>query len=57
MNYCSKCGDPIEQNEKFCNKCGNPIQINNVNQNNQQFGGQQVNNNYNQQNMNHYEHP
>lgn len=52
MNYCSKCGDPVEQNEKFCNKCGNPIQINNVNQNNQQFGGQQVNNNYNQQNMN-----
>ena len=52
MNYCSKCGDPVEQNEKFCNKCGNPIQINNVNQNNQQFVGQQVNNNYNQQNMN-----
>ena len=52
MNYCSKCGDPVEQNEKFCNKCGNSIQINNINQNNQQFGGQQVNGNYNQQNMN-----
>lgn len=28
MNYCNKCGDPIEQNEKFCNKCGNSLQIN-----------------------------
>ena len=21
--FCSKCGDPIEQNETYCNKCGN----------------------------------
>ena len=40
MNYCNKCGDPVEQNENFCNKCGNPIQINSINQNNQQ----QINN-------------
>ncbi len=26
MNYCNKCGDPVEQGEKFCNKCGNPLQ-------------------------------
>lgn len=23
--FCSNCGDPIENNEKFCNKCGNKI--------------------------------
>ncbi len=28
MNYCNKCGDPVEQNEKFCSKCGNPLQNN-----------------------------
>lgn len=26
MNYCNKCGDPIEPNEKYCNKCGNHLQ-------------------------------
>lgn len=23
--FCSRCGDPVEPNEKFCNKCGNPL--------------------------------
>lgn len=23
--FCGKCGDIVEQNEKFCNKCGNPL--------------------------------
>ena len=35
LNYCSKCGDPIEPNEKFCNKCGNPLQTNLINMNSQ----------------------
>lgn len=34
--FCSKCGDPIEQNETYCNKCGNYVGSNtqNVNFNN-----------------------
>lgn len=28
LNYCNKCGDLVEPNEKFCNKCGNPLQAN-----------------------------
>ena len=23
--FCSKCGDPVEQNETYCNKCGNYV--------------------------------
>lgn len=40
--FCSKCGDPIEQNETYCNKCGNYVGTNaqNVNFHN-------VNNNLN----------
>lgn len=25
MKYCSKCGDIVEDGERFCNKCGNPL--------------------------------
>jgi len=25
MKYCSKCGDIVEEGERFCNKCGNPL--------------------------------
>lgn len=39
--FCSKCGDPIEQNETYCNKCGNyvgnntqSVNFNNTNTNN-----------------------
>ena len=24
--YCNKCGNQIEQNQKFCSKCGNVIE-------------------------------
>lgn len=47
LNYCNKCGDPIEQNEKFCNKCGNPLQTNfidNISQSNSIFLNNQNNN-------------
>lgn len=46
MYYCSKCGDPIEQNEMYCNKCGNYIgntvnnNLNNTPSNNYQFNNQ-----------------
>lgn len=33
--FCSKCGDPIEPNEKFCNKCGNPLNVPQNSQTNQ----------------------
>lgn len=29
--FCSKCGDPVEQNETYCNKCGNYVGFNNQN--------------------------
>ena len=48
---CTKCGAENNANERFCRNCGNLIAEQQF-QNNQQFGGQQVNNNYNQQNMN-----
>ena len=58
MNYCNKCGDPIEINEKFCNKCGNPLQTDN---NNQSVGNNSyVQNTYErniQQNQNMYQQP
>lgn len=25
MKFCTKCGNPIEENVKFCTKCGNPM--------------------------------
>lgn len=32
MNFCNKCGDVIEKDEKYCNKCGNYLgNINNQN--------------------------
>ena len=68
--FCSKCGDPIEQNEKFCNKCGNPLNVpqsnltnqniatlnqNSLNNSNNNYVTQNVNNNYqNPQPINNY---
>lgn len=26
MSFCSKCGNPLEENSKFCAKCGTPVQ-------------------------------
>lgn len=68
--FCSKCGDPIEQNEKFCNKCGNPLNVpqsnltnqniatpnqNSLNNSNNNHVTQNVNNNYqNPQPINNY---
>lgn len=50
--FCSKCGDPIEQNETYCNKCGNyvgnntqSVNFNNtVTNNNSNFYNNQPNN-------------
>jgi len=28
MNYCSKCGNIVEEGELFCKKCGNPLSVN-----------------------------
>ena len=28
---CKKCGNEIQEGEKFCGKCGNKIEINNNN--------------------------
>lgn len=25
MKYCTKCGNPVENDENFCTKCGNPV--------------------------------
>lgn len=25
MMHCSRCGDPVDADEKFCNKCGTPV--------------------------------
>lgn len=48
MNFCSRCGDPIEPNEQYCNKCGNYVgnntNINNVNTQNNQNNSQPINN-------------
>ena len=68
--FCSKCGDPIEQNEKFCNKCGNPLNVpqsnltnqniatpnqNSLNNSNNNYVTQNINNNYqNPQPINNY---
>ena len=68
--FCSQCGDPIEQNEKFCNKCGNPLNVpqsnltnqniatpnqNSLNNSNNNYVTQNVNNNYqNPQPINNY---
>jgi hypothetical protein len=30
MNYCSKCGNKLEQNTNYCSKCGNPVFNNSV---------------------------
>lgn len=50
--FCSKCGDPIEQNETYCNKCGNfvgnnaqSVNLNNtMSNNNPNFYNNQQNN-------------
>lgn len=28
--FCPKCGDPVEQNERYCNKCGNRVENDNT---------------------------
>lgn len=69
MNYCNKCGDPVEPGEKFCNKCGNPLQngvgnptqninynsSNNINYVQQPVNSMQYNNVYNSAPTNNYD--
>lgn len=50
--FCSKCGDPVEPNEKFCNKCGNPLNNQQSNQTTQNISNSIPNPLYNSNNYN-----
>lgn len=47
--FCPKCGDKVEQDEKYCNKCGNCL-INEKSNNLNVFNSQQQKNNHNNHN-------